>query len=489
MKAGEETVPDTRPDDLAILGGAPVRTQPFTVEPMVDGEEERRVLDAVREKNFSRYIGARMPEIDRLLRMTSVEAAAIDAEWHVLGGPNVRGFGAEFAGVFDVPFAIPVSSATAGLSVALAAAGVGPGDEVILPAISFSASANAVLMFNSIPVFVDVDPESFCLDPARVEAAITPSTRAILVVHLTGNVADMDTIGDIARRHDLIVIEDAAQAIGATYADRRVGTLGDAGVFSFQQSKNIMTGEGGMIVTHDPELARRARLILNHGEAVFDDESDVADLANIIGFNFRLPELCAAVGRAQLGKLDAVNDWRTRNADRLRAGLADLPGLTPAPSQRESGGCAREVPHLFVALYDVAAMGFARWLFVEAMRAEGVPVGTGYERPLYAAPMFLKKVAYGEKGCPWSSDFYQGNVVYARGDCPVAESLLFEKFIWFYHIAHPSSEADMDDVVAAVRKVVGARDRLAAEASRFEPAATASGAGRFGVQYEQGRKG
>jgi perosamine synthetase len=163
--------------ELAILGGSPLRTQPFLVEPMVDAEEERLVVEAIRQKNFSRYIGMAVDE--RILRMPSAEAAALEDYWHVLGGTHVRAFAAEFAAAMGVPFAIPVSSATSGLSVALAAAGIGPGDEVIVPAISFSATATAILMFNSIPVFVDVDPDSFCLDPAAVEAAVTPHTRAI----------------------------------------------------------------------------------------------------------------------------------------------------------------------------------------------------------------------------------------------------------------------------------------------------------------------
>ncbi len=446
--------------ELAILGGQAVRRKPFVVEPMVDEEEERFVLAAIREKSFSRYVGSTSQDIEAILRVTSAEAAAIEDDWHFLGGPNVRAFSAEFAKFFHVPYAIPINSATSGIGVALAAAGVGPGDEVIVPAISFTATASAVLMFNAVPVFVDVDPQMFCLDPAQVEKAITPQTRAIIPVHLAGNVADMGAILAIAKRHRLKVIEDAAQAIGACWDGRKAGTLGDAGVFSFQQSKNIMTGEGGMIVTHDQEIARRSRLILNHGEVVFDERHGVDDLANIVGLNLRMPELCAAVGRAQLKKLEAVNGWRTRNADLLRAELAGLPGLRLPPSQRQSSGPAREVPHMLVVLHDAHAMGISRGLFVAAMRAEGVPVGTGYTRPLYANPTFLQKVAYGREGCPWTCQRYKGSVTYARGQCQVAERLLDQEFLWFYHIAYPSTEEDMRDIGRAVRKVVEARQEL-----------------------------
>src|SRR6185369_1536002 len=156
-------------------------------------------LEAIRAKSFSRYIGSKIADMDAVLRMPSVQAAEISDYWHPLGGEHVRRFGAEFAAAFGVTYAIPVTSATVGISLALAACGVGPGDEVIVPALSYSASASAVLLFNSIPVFADVDPVTFCIDPQSVERAITPRTKAILPVHLTGNVADLDALKDIAR--------------------------------------------------------------------------------------------------------------------------------------------------------------------------------------------------------------------------------------------------------------------------------------------------
>jgi dTDP-4-amino-4,6-dideoxygalactose transaminase len=445
---------------LALLGGKPVRAAPFSVEPMVDLDEERLVLEAIREKNFSRYIGSSAPDIEQSLRLASCDAAALRDPWHFLGGPHVRAFAAEFAVAFEVPYAIPVSSATVGLGVALAATGVEPGDEVIVPAISFTASASAVLLYNAIPVFADVAPLTFCLDPASVEAAITPRTRAIMPVHLTGNLADMDAMMALARKNGLKVIEDTAQAIGARWKGRKAGTIGDAGVFSFQQSKNMMTGEGGMIVTSNVEIARRARLLINHGEVVFDGAVEPDDLSNAFGFNFRLPELCAAIGRAQLQKLGKINDWRTRNAAILRNGLDGLPGLTVPPSQGGANDATMPVPHLFVTLYDEAAMGVPRAVFVAALRAEGIPVGTGYARPMYANPLFLERIAYGRKGCPWTCRPGVEPPRYEMGLCPVSERLLDREFLWFYQIAYSSTEADMADIVRAVRKVVDGREAL-----------------------------
>jgi perosamine synthetase len=454
-------------NSLAIFGGQPVRERAFRLDPLVDEEEERMVLQAVRDLNFSRYVGSPYPNVEVELLMTSAEAMEIEADWNFLGGPNVRAFAAEFAARMDVPYAIPVNSATSGISVALGAAGVGPGDEVIVPGISFTATASATLLFNSIPIFVDVDPLTFCLDPAAVEAAITPRTKAILPVHLTGNLANMDAIMAIARKHKLKVIEDAAQAIGAEWGTQSAGAVGDAGVFSFQQSKNIMTGEGGMIITSDPELARAARLIINHGESVFDETHVADDLVNMVGFNFRMPELCAAVGRAQLAKLNKVNDLRTVNADLLRSGFANLPGIKLPPSQRADNGPARDVPHLFVALHDAKEMGLSRDLFVKALAAEGIPAGTGYVRPMYANPVFLNKVAYGRGGCPWTCHGEDQHQVYEPGMCPNAERLLYEQFLWFYHIGNPSTAEDMADVVAGVQKVVAQRHELAARSDEI----------------------
>lgn len=474
-------------DKLAILGGTPTRSTPFLVAPLVDGEEERLVVEAIRDKNFSRYIGIAVT--NDVLEMTSRQAAEISDYWHFMGGTNVRRFAAEFAAAMGVDFAIPINSATTGLSVALAAAGVGPGDEVILPAISFSATGNAPLMYGSIPVFVDVDPETFCMDPTKVEAAVTERTRAIMPVHLAGNVSDMDALMAIAKRHDLAVIEDACQAIGATWDGRKVGSIGHAGVFSFQQSKNIMTGEGGMIITRDPVIAKRCRLILNHGEVAFGDDATVDDLANIVGYNFRMPELCAALGRAQLAKLDFVNQWRTHNADLLRGLLADIPGLRIAPSQRVGGGKAAEVPHFLAGLYDADVMGVSRALFVAALREEGIPVGTGYSRTLYAAPIFQKKIAQGRNGFPWSLNGADQSPDYRPGLCPVAETLLSERFLWFYHIAYSSTEADMHDIANAVRKVAANAKVLAEAAPALLDKLSGHSAGRIGVAPQQLKKG
>lgn len=434
---------------LSILGGEPVRKKPFYSPVVLDKNEYRYIKQVLKKKEFSRFMGSYTKDIEKLLLVPSAEARDCkDRYFSFLGGRMVRKFEADFAKKFGIIYAISVNSATSGLSTVLGAAGIGPGDEVITTCMSFPATATSILLFNSIPVFVDVEKDSFCIDPTEVEKAITPKTKAILVVHLCGNVAKMDSIMKIARRHRLIVIEDCAQAPGVKYKDRFVGTIGDAGVFSFQETKNIMTGEGGMIITANRELARKARLIRNHGESIPDDKWSRGSLINLIGMNFRMTELTAALGIAQLRKLQENNRVRKENACFLAEELKDLTTGVSVP-RYDSG----VIPHIFTLLYDAEVTGVERHKILAALRAEGIPVSSGYLRTMYENPIFLKQLAYGRGGCPWSCHLYNLKRRYRVGDCPVAENLLREKFIWFYHINRPNGIREMKYVVRAFKKV------------------------------------
>ena len=435
-------------NELAILGGTPVRKVPFSSSVVVDENEWQYLKGILEKKEFSRFMGSPTKDINDLLVMSSAEAENYSEQYFTfLGGNLVRKFEADFARRLKTRYAMTVNSATSGLSAALGAANVGPGDEVITTAISFNATALSILLFNSIPVFADVGAKNFCLDPREVQKAITPKTKAILVVHLLGKPADMDAIMEIAKGHGLVVIEDAAQAVGAKYKGRNVGTIGDLGVFSFQETKNITTGEGGMVVTDNPEFARKVRLIRNHGESIPDMSWDAGALINIVGLNFRMTELSAGLGLAQLAKLMENNRIRTENACYLAERLKGLPGIT-VPEYDEG-----DVPHIFALLYDMEATGVGRPKILAALRAEGIPVGSGYLRTMYENPLFLKKIAYGKDHCPWSCHLYKSPREYKPGDCPVAEGLLREKFIWFYHIGRPNTQKDMDSVADAFAKV------------------------------------
>lgn len=252
-------------------------------------------------------------------------------------GPNVQAFEKEFAEYCGVAHAIGVSDGTNAIHLALRAAGIGAGDEVITVSHTFIATAEAILLAGAVPVFVDVNPKTYTMDVEQIEGAITRRTRAILPVHLYGQLADMDPILEIARKHGLIVIEDACQAHGATYKGRKAGSIGDLGTFSFYFSKNLGAyGEGGMVTTQDPELAHRVRMIRDHG-------SEKRYYHDMLGWNARLDEMQAAVLRIKLHHLDAWNQKRIQNAALYRQALEDCDVIVPevAPGNRH-------IYHLYV---------------------------------------------------------------------------------------------------------------------------------------------
>lgn len=439
-------------EKLALLGGKPVRTKPFPSNVIVDASERKEILEVLKRREFSRFMGSPTEDIQKVLRLKSAQAADYNPQYFTfLGGRKVRQFERDFADQFHSDYAITVNSATSGLSTVLGAMGVEPGDEVITTCMSFNATATSVLAFNAIPVFCDVSPRNFCIDPARIEALITKRTKAILVVHLLGFAADMDRIMAIAKKHGLKVIEDCAQSPGTLYKGRPTGTIGDAGVFSLQETKNITTGEGGMILTDDAELAARCRMIRNHGESIPDDGWDDASLANLIGFNFRMTELTAALGVAQLKKLSRNNKERNANAAFLRKQLAGLPGLSISDAPEGT------VCHILPLLYDESATGVPRVKIVHALRAEGIPVGTGYTRLMHENPLFRRRIAFGTKGFPFS--LQNGS---AAPNTPIAEDLVRRKFLWFYHVNRPCGRREMTDVAAAFRKVFASLDALKA---------------------------
>ncbi|MCX6666556.1 MAG: DegT/DnrJ/EryC1/StrS family aminotransferase [Euryarchaeota archaeon] len=444
-------------EKLAIFGGKPIRSKDFPKNAVIDQKEIDSILDVFKNKEFSRYAGGPSFDVEKLLRMKSLDAVKYKAlYWNFLGGNKVKKFEADFSKYFGVDYSICINSATSGLSVALASADVSVGDEVITTCLSFTANATSILMFNSIPVFVDVDPRTFCIDPKEIEKAITPRTRAIVVVHLLGNAADMDEIMKIAKKHNLIVIEDCAQSPGVKYKGKYVGTIGDFGVFSFQETKNMMTGEGGMIVTNNPAFARKCRLIRNHGETVLNDDSPLDDLVNCIGYNLRMTELTAALGIEQLKKLKKLNQARNTNAQYLRKNISKFPGLsfTFIPDDVEY------VSHVFPILYDEKKTGVPRDVFVKALKMEGIPVSTGYLRLLYEHPLFQKRIAYGKVGCPFTCPFYKGKIDYTKLKCNVAEDLIYRKFIWIYHVYNPATINDMKDIINSIEKIYSNLDEL-----------------------------
>jgi perosamine synthetase len=429
---------------LAILGGTPIRTKRFPAHNMIGPEEKKAVMEVLDSGVLSRFLGSWHPDF--------------------LGGARVQEMERAWSRFVGAKHAVSVNSAASGLVAAVGAAGIEPGDEVIVTPYTMSATPTAIISYGGIPVFADIEEETFCLDPESVERAITPRTKAIMVVHLFGHPAKMDPILAIARKHGLIVIEDAAQAPGASYKGRMVGSLGDMTVFSLNYHKHIHTGEGGVVTTNNDEMAERLQLIRNHGESVVEAKG-VKRLDNTFGFNWRMTEISAAIGIEQLKKLPRLLDQRLANAAYLSSEIGKIPGFrSPIISEN-----CKHVFYVQSFLYDESVVGIPRNRFVEAVSAE-LPtaedrdwplISAGYGKPLYLLPMYQEQIAFGRSGFPFRSPHYKGKVNYQKGLCPVVERIESQSLIETEFMRPPATVNDMKDVVAAFQKVYDQRTALA----------------------------
>lgn len=373
--------------------------------------------------------------------------------WHqdFYGGPKVREFEQACCDYFEVKHAISVNSWTSGLIAALGAIDLEPGDEVIVSPWTMCASATAILHWNAIPVFADINSETFTLDPESVEKNISPYTKAIVAVDIFGHSADMDALMALAAKHGLKVISDSAQAPGARYRGHYAGTLADIGGYSLNYHKHIHTGEGGILVTNDDDLAERMRLIRNHAEAVIGgmgDDIGPLPLNNMLGYNFRLGEIECAIGIEQLKKLTGIIHSRQALAERLIAGLQGLKGLRAPITQRD----CTHVYYVFPLLVDEALLGCSRHNIAKALAAEGVEVSTAYTN-IHLLPMYQQKQAYGSKGFPWNSALCRREIHYHKGICPVAESINDHHYLGLGLCVYDLSLADIDLIIASFNKV------------------------------------
>jgi perosamine synthetase len=337
---------------------------------------------------------------------------------HLVQGPRVLEFEAAIADYIGVNHAVAVSNGTAALQIALLAHGIGDGDDVVVPSFTFAATGNAVLLAGATPVLADIRRDDFTIDASLIEAAITPRTKAIIPVHLYGHPADMNAIESIARSRGLAIIEDAAQAIGATWQGQKVGSFGTA-CFSFYGTKNITTGEGGMITTNDTAVAQRMRVLRNQGE----EERYRTD---VLGGNYRMTEMQAALGTSQLSKLDKWNKQRRTNADVLSSHLRGVSKPVERPA-------ASHVYHQ----YTVRAAAAKRDQLVAALKADGIEAGVYYRRALHQQPLYI------ERGI--------------GGSFPVAEEAALQVLSLPVHPA--LSQQDLD---AIARSVNAALERLEA---------------------------
>ncbi|MGC9095708.1 MAG: DegT/DnrJ/EryC1/StrS family aminotransferase [Infirmifilum sp.] len=357
-------------------------------------------------------------------------------------GKYVREFEESFARFIGVKHALAVMNGTAALHTAVASLGIGSGDEVITTPFSFVATATSILHNNAIPVFGDIELDTLNLDPETIPDKITNRTKAILVVHLAGHPAEMDEIMKIAREHDLAVIEDCAQAIGSEYKGRKVGSIGNIGGFSFYQSKNMTTGEGGMITTSDELLYRRAKLFIEHG-------SEERYYHTILGWNYRMTELQAALGLGQLKRIDELNRAREKIAKIYTDELESLDGyllLLPKPKPH-----VKHTWHIYQVLLKLENLRVNRDRIVEAVRKENLLALVAYPRTIYENPLFQNLNAYGN-GCPWSCPFYGAKITYKAGLSPKAE-FAARSVVTLPTLAGMTAE-DAIDTAKALKKVL-----------------------------------
>ena len=421
---------------LALFGGAPINTKKFEWNYTFDDREKREVAKVLDTGVLSGFVASPGPAF--------------------LGGPRVRELDSAWAVYFGSKHAVSMNSATSGLYAAVATLGVGPGDEVIVPPYTMSATVAAVLGSHAVPVFADIEEDCFCIDAKAVEAKITPRTKAVIAVNLYGQPADLGALSDLCRRRGLKLIEDNAQSPGATWNGKQAGTIGQIGVFSLNCHKAMQCGEGGVAVTDDDGLAMRLRLIRNHAEVVMEGLGH-GDVTNMLGQNYRMTEIEAAIARVQLDKLKGINSRKQELAARFDERLAGFPFLM-TPKVRP--GCTH-VYYLYMLRYREEVLGVPRARFVEALNAEGYQAVGGYVKPIYLLPVFREKRLFGGTRMPFSH-VPDGGPDYRPGLCPVVERLQEKEIMYPNLIRYRIDERDVDRFAEAVAKVADHASELRA---------------------------
>lgn len=412
---------------LALFGGDKVIYKKFIPYNSIGPEEINAAKKVLDSGVLSKFIGAWHPDF--------------------YGGPKVQEFERECEKYFNVKHAISVNSWTSGLIAAIGAIDIEPGDEIIVSPWTMSASATAILHWNAIPVFADIEKETFNIDVDSIEKNISPHTRAILAVDIFGHSADINSLRAIANKYNLRIISDTAQSPGALYKGKFAGTLSDIGGFSFNYHKHIHTGEGGILVTNDSYLAERMQLIRNHAEAVVAKKG-TKNLNNMIGYNFRLGEIESAIGIEQLKKLSKYVSRRQMLAKKLTEGLSSLKGLRPPVVKND---CTHSY-YVYPILLDINSLSLDAEKIAHALKAEGVLVTSSYQN-LHLLPMYQNKIAYGSKGFPWTSDICKRDIDYSVGICPVAEKLNTSSYLGLPMCVYDYTEEDISLIVQAFHKV------------------------------------
>ncbi len=402
---------------LAITGGKPVRRKPFAPWPVYAREEARGLQRVLSSRNWGGY---------------------------PFPNQTADSFAQKFARFHGAKYGLAVANGTVAIEIALKSAGIRPGDEVIVPAYTWEGTVGPILLLNAVPVFVDVDPNTYCLDAKLIERALTPKTRAILPVHLAMRFADMDEIGRIARAHNLVVIEDCAHAHGGKWRNKGAGATGDVGCFSFQSSKLMTSGEGGAVITSNLEYFERAQTFTNCGRASSTDKFG----HRFIGFNYRITELQATLLEAQLKRLPQQQKLRQANMDYFEKRLRGTQGL---------GFLKRDLRQTRVAAYQYVFkylpehfQGVHRAAFLGALEMEGIPCDGLFYEPVYKSALFpvdpneYPALSWGRPEPLDLKNLYH---------CPVSERAAYEESVWLPHHIFLGSRRDAGDIANAVRKV------------------------------------
>lgn len=400
---------------LAILGGSKIKTTPFGTGKRFGEEEVKELVEALEQNTLFYH-----------------------------SGRKVKQFLEQFNALYGVKHSVATSSGTGALHVAICSAGISTGDEVITSPITDAGSIIGILYQNAIPVFADLDPQTYNMTAETIRARITPRTKAIIVVHLAGNPADMDPILEIAREHGLFVIEDCAQSYMTYYKGRLVGTIGDYGCFSTNDYKHISTGDGGIVVVNSQIEAdyQRTHAFADKNYSRFGNQ--VEREMRLLAPNYRMTELQGAVGIAQLRKLSWICDRRNQYGDNISSGINGLPGILPHKVTTE-GRCTY---WFYMFTIEPAVLSCTRDEFAEALQAEGIECSAGYiPKPVYMQPLFLNREAYTGSHFP----FDLTDIAYGEGLCPTAEHIL--KYAVKVPVSEFFSEQDIDDIIAGIRKV------------------------------------
>jgi len=415
-------------EKLAIKSGKPIINYNFNRYNTIGEKEKKAALEVIESGILSQFTGT----------------------WgeNFYGGPKVKLFEKICKEKFSVKHAISVNSWTSGLICAVGALDINPGDEIILSPWTMSACASAILHWGAVPVFADIEAKTFNIDPASIEKNISVKTKAILAIDIFGHSCDIDSLNKIAKKYNLKIITDSAQAPGSKNKGRVTGTIGDIGGFSLNYHKHIHTGEGGVIVTNNDYYADRMRLIRNHAESVVEGFG-VENLSNLIGYNFRLGEIESAIGIEQIKKLDKLVSVKRNNVNQLNIELSNLKGLK-LPIERKGNTHSY---YVYPMILDLQILKTSRAKIINALKGEGVQGLTNGYINLHLLPVFQNKIAYGSKGFPWTFKDSRKNISYSKGICPVAEKFHDETFLGFEICDFDLTSRDIKKIGKSFKKV------------------------------------